>query len=64
MKVTLAPEQMVLSASLEVMLTLAGRLLLMLIVILFDVAVAGDAQDELDVNTHVIMSPLDNELFV
>ena len=64
MKVTLAPEQMVLSASLDAMLTLAGRLLLMLIVILFDGTVAGDAQDELDVNTQVIMSPLDNELFV
>ena len=61
MKVTLAPEQTVLSASLEVMLTLAGRLLLIFIVIPLEVAVEGDAQEELDVNSQLTMSPFESD---
>ena len=44
-KVTLVPEQMVLSASLELMLTLAGKFPLILIVMLLELAVVGDAHD-------------------
>ena len=62
-KVTLVPEQMVLSASLDAMLTLAGKFTLILIVILLEVAVVGDAHEELEVNTQVTTSPLDNDEF-
>jgi len=51
----------VLSASLEVMLTLAGRLLLIFIVIPSEVAVEGDAQEELDVNSQLTMSPFESD---
>jgi hypothetical protein len=59
--VTLAPEQMVLSASLDAMLTLAGKLPLILIVMLLEVAVLGTAHEELDVNSQVTTSPLDSD---
>ena len=55
-KVTLAPEQMVLSASLEVMLTLAGRLALTVVVMLLDVAGDPVAHVAVEVMTTVIAS--------
>ena len=55
-KVTLAPEQMVLSASLDAMLTLAGRLALTVVVMLFDVAGDPVAHVAVEVMTTVIAS--------
>ena len=55
-KVTLVPAQMVLSASLELMLTLAGKLLLTAVVMLFDVAGDPVAQVAVEVITTVIAS--------
>ena len=57
-KVTLVPEQMVLSASLDAMLTLAGRLALTVVVMLLDVAGDPVAHVAVDVITTVITSLL------
>ena len=57
-KVTLAPEQMVLSASLDAMLTLAGRLALTVVVMLFEVAGDPVAHVAVEVITTVIASLL------
>ena len=56
MKVTLAPEQMVLSASLDAMLTLAGRLALTVVVMPLDVAGDPVAHVAVEVMTTVIAS--------
>ncbi len=50
-KVTLVPAQMVLSPSLEAMLTLAGKFGLTVVVMVFDVAGEPVAHVALDVNT-------------
>ena len=57
-KVTLAPEQMVLSASLEVMFTLAGRFALTVVVMLLDVTGDPVAHVAVKVITTLITSPL------
>ena len=55
-KVTLVPEQMVLSASLDAIETLAGRLLLTVVVMLLDVAGDPVAHVAVEVMTTVIAS--------
>ena len=55
-KVTLVPEQMVLSASLELMLTLAGKLLLTAVVMLLEVAGDPVAHVAVEVITTVMAS--------
>ena len=57
-KVTLVPEQMLLSASLDVMLTLAGRFALTVVVMLFDVAGDPVAHVAVEVMTTLMASPL------
>ena len=58
MKVTLAPEHMVLSESLDALLTLAGRLAFTVVVMLLDVTGDPGAHVAVEVMTTLMASPL------
>jgi hypothetical protein len=62
--VTLSPAQIVLSASLDAILTLGVRFVFTVVVIPVLVAVVGLAHVAFDVNTQVTTSPLANVAFV
>ena len=63
-KITLVPAQIILSASLDAILTLAGRLALTVVVMPEDVAGEPVTQLALDVSTTVTILPFAREALV